>query len=67
MPRNREIGGVIRGDLKKNTAVRAAFVGLSRRVEEPRAETRQVAMRPRCRSVSRIFCRVSACSLLPAR
>ncbi len=33
-----EIGGVVAGDLKEHASVRAAFVGLPRRMQEPRSK-----------------------------
>src|SRR5260370_41131848 len=40
LPRDRNIGGVIAGELKKNTRVRAAFVSLAGGVEKTRAEAK---------------------------
>ena len=38
MPRNRQVLAIVRGDLKKHTAVGAAFVGLAGRMQEAWAE-----------------------------
>jgi hypothetical protein len=36
--RHLEIGGVVAGDLKEDAGVRAAFIGLPRRMQETRSE-----------------------------
>src|ERR1700688_4122076 len=39
LPRDRQIVGLVAGDLQKNAGVRAALVGLSGRVQEARSES----------------------------
>src|SRR5215510_921784 len=39
LPGNRQVGSVVAGDLEEYAAVRTALVGLSRGVQETRAET----------------------------
>ncbi len=34
-----EIGGIVAGDLQEHAGIRAAFVGLSRRMKEPRSKS----------------------------
>src|SRR5437016_8180910 len=38
LPGNRQVLGVVAGDLQEHAAIGSAFVGLSRRVKKPRAK-----------------------------